>query len=59
MASITIRNLNDDVKTRQRVRPAVGEAELRYGAAISPTSRRRETLVSDIDIDVVDPWATV
>ena len=26
---------------------AVGEAELRYGAAILPTGRRRETLVSD------------
>ena len=28
---------------------AVGEAELRYGAAIMPTGRRRETLVSDIE----------
>ena len=28
---------------------AVGEAELRYGAAILPTGRRRETLVSDIE----------
>ena len=27
---------------------AVGEAELRYGAAILPTGRRRETLFSDI-----------
>ena len=27
---------------------AVGEAELRYGAAILPTGRRREVLVSDI-----------
>ncbi len=27
---------------------AVGEAELRYGAAILPTGPRRETLVSDI-----------
>ena len=28
---------------------AVGEAELRYGAAIMPAGRRRETLVSDIE----------
>ena len=28
---------------------AVGEAELRYGAAILPTGQRREMLVSDID----------
>ena len=28
---------------------AVGEAELRYGAAILPTGRRREVLVSDIE----------
>ena len=28
---------------------AVGEAELRYGAAILPKGRRRETLVADID----------
>lgn len=28
---------------------AVGEAELRYGAAILPTGRRRETLISDIE----------
>ena len=28
---------------------AVGEAELRYGAAIMPTGRRRETLVLDIE----------
>ena len=46
---------------------AVGEAELRYGAAILPEGRRRETLVSDIEamlrdafedmaVAVVDPW---
>ena len=28
---------------------AVGEAELRYGAAILPAARRRQTLVSDIE----------
>ena len=28
---------------------AVGEAELRYGAAILPTGQRRETLVSDVE----------
>ena len=28
---------------------AVGEAELRYGAAILPTGRRREALVTDIE----------
>jgi predicted nucleic acid-binding protein len=28
---------------------AVGEAELRYGAAILPAGRRRETLTSDIE----------
>ena len=28
---------------------AVGEAELRYGAAILPAGRRRESLVSDIE----------
>ena len=28
---------------------AVGEAELRYGAAIMPTGRRRATLTSDIE----------
>ena len=28
---------------------AVGEAELRYGAAILPTGRRRQMLVSDIE----------
>jgi predicted nucleic acid-binding protein len=28
---------------------AVGEAELRYGAAIMPAGRRRDTLVSDIE----------
>ena len=28
---------------------AVGESELRYGAAIMPAGRRRETLVSDIE----------
>ena len=28
---------------------AVGEAELRYGAAILPAGRRRQTLVSDIE----------
>ena len=28
---------------------AVGEAELRYGAAILPVGRRRETVVSDIE----------
>ena len=28
---------------------AVGEAELRYGAAILPTGKRRETLVMDIE----------
>ena len=28
---------------------AVGEAELRYGAALMPVGRRRDTLVSDIE----------
>ncbi len=28
---------------------AIGEAELRYGVAILPTGRRRETLASDIE----------
>ena len=28
---------------------AIGEAELRYGAAIAPQGRRRETLLSDIE----------
>ena len=28
---------------------AVGEAELRYGVAILPTGRRRETLLADIE----------
>ena len=28
---------------------AVGESELRYGAAIMPTGRRRDTLLSDIE----------
>ena len=28
---------------------AVGEAELRYGAAILPTGQRRDTLISDIE----------
>ena len=28
---------------------AIGESELRYGAAIMPTGRRRETLVSEIE----------
>lgn len=28
---------------------AIGESELRYGAAIMPAGRRRETLVSDIE----------
>ena len=28
---------------------AVGESELRYGAAIMPAGRRRETLVADLD----------
>lgn len=28
---------------------AIGKAELRYGAAILPTGRRRETLVSEIE----------
>lgn len=29
--------------------PAIAEAELRYGAAILPQGRRRDTLVSDIE----------
>ena len=35
---------------------AVGEAELRYGAAILPTGRRRETLVSDIESMLVEAF---
>ena len=35
---------------------AVGEAELRYGAAILPTGRRRETLVSEIDAMLRDAF---
>ena len=36
---------------------AVGEAELRYGAAILPAGRRRETLVSDIETMLLDAFA--
>ena len=35
---------------------AVGEAELRYGAAILPEGRRRETLVSDIEAMLLDAF---
>ena len=35
---------------------AVGEAELRYGAAILPTGRRRETLISDIEMMLRDAF---
>ena len=35
---------------------AVGEAELRYGAAILPTGRRRETLVSEIETMLRDAF---
>lgn len=35
---------------------AVGEAELRYGAAILPTGRRRETLISDIETMLRDAF---
>ena len=35
---------------------AVGEAELRYGAAILPEGRRRETLVSDIEAMLRDAF---
>lgn len=35
---------------------AVGEAELRYGAAVLPTGRRRETLVSDIERMLVEAF---
>ena len=35
---------------------AVGEAELRYGAAILPAGRRRETLVSDIETMLLDAF---
>ena len=35
---------------------AVGEAELRYGAAILPEGRRRETLVKDIERMLYDAF---
>ena len=35
---------------------AVGEAELRYGAAILPAGRRRESLVSDIEAMLCDAF---
>lgn len=35
---------------------AVGEAELRYGAAILPTGRRRDTLFSDIEAMLQDAF---
>ena len=35
---------------------AVGEAELRYGAAILPAGRRRDTLFSDIDAMLRDAF---
>lgn len=35
---------------------AVGEAELRYGAAILPAGRRRKTLVSDIEAMLGDAF---
>ena len=35
---------------------AVGEAELRYGAAILPAGRRRETLVADIEAMLRDAF---
>ena len=35
---------------------AVGEAELRYGAAILPMGRRRESLVSDIEAMLRDAF---
>ena len=38
---------------------AVGEAELRYGAAILPAGRRRQSLLADIEgigLDIVNPW---
>ena len=35
---------------------AVGEAELRYGAAILPVGRRRTTLVSDIEAMLYDAF---
>ena len=35
---------------------AVGKAELRYGAAILPTGRRRETLISDIEMMLRDAF---
>ncbi|MCY3877940.1 MAG: type II toxin-antitoxin system VapC family toxin [Rhodobacteraceae bacterium] len=35
---------------------AVGEAELRYGAAILPVGRRRESLVSEIDAMLLDAF---
>ena len=35
---------------------AVGEAELRYGAAVLPTGKRRETLVSDIERMLVEAF---
>ena len=35
---------------------AIGEAELRYGAAILPTGRRRDTLVFEIDAMLRDAF---
>ena len=35
---------------------AIGEAELRYGAAILPAGRRRDTLVSDIEAMLRDAF---
>ena len=35
---------------------AIGEAELRYGAAILPMGRRRQTLVSDIEMMLRDAF---
>ncbi|MDE0409046.1 MAG: type II toxin-antitoxin system VapC family toxin [Alphaproteobacteria bacterium] len=35
---------------------AIGEAELRYGAAIAPPGRRRDTLLSDIEATLLEAF---
>ena len=49
-------SLNDGYALGELFFSAVGEAELRYGAAILPAGRRRATLVSDIEAMLRDAF---
>ena len=53
MVSITIRNLDNDLKRRPRIR----EAGLRRGAALPSQGKRRDRLMAEIDAMVSEDFA--